>query len=124
MMVLDQRELDLAGFVGLADGPVPAADIAANIGGAVLDDGEEQTEGEHDKSQGSTESHKILLSIMWLQVGRRFQDSRLLHVNQLFQAEVLESVLAGAFHELSCNALIPGSYTFAYPTLHPPPRLS
>src|SRR5690348_1601846 len=34
VMVLDQREFDLAGLVGFADGPV----ASAGVGGAILDD--------------------------------------------------------------------------------------
>jgi hypothetical protein len=56
-VVLDQRELDLARFVRLADGPIPAANVCR----AILDYREKQAEGKYQKSQGSTRSHKTLL---------------------------------------------------------------
>ena len=43
VVVLDQRELNLARFVRLADGPVSAANVSC----AVLDDGDKQAEREY-----------------------------------------------------------------------------
>ena len=57
VMVLDQRELDLAGIVGLADGPVAAVDF----GGAILDYEHDHAGCENQVGQGATHSHINLL---------------------------------------------------------------
>jgi hypothetical protein len=58
-VVLDQGELDFARFVGAADRPV----AAANFGGVVVHDREEQAEGEYEKGKSLTESHKVPLDM-------------------------------------------------------------
>jgi hypothetical protein len=76
MVMFDQREFNLSGFVGFGNGPISAA----NVGRAILNHSEKQAEGEYRESESSAQSHKILLW-MSLKIGRRIEDSHLLEVD-------------------------------------------
>jgi hypothetical protein len=65
VMMLDQRKHNLARFIGVANGPV----AAANVGCAIPDYREQQAEGEYQKRKGSTQSHKRSPLQMSLNVG-------------------------------------------------------
>src|ERR1700722_1875669 len=109
MMVLDQRELDLARVVGLADRPVSAAQFRSSI----LDGKHDNAGRKNHVGEGSAYSHKSSPLSSYgdgrlgrpsvgkaprskhnrdLEIGRGIQNSQLPKLNQFLQRQVLEAV--------------------------------
>src|SRR5580700_8620984 len=106
VMVFDQRKLDFAGIVRLAQGPIAALNIRRSILHRNQKNAGCDGRSRPSKRGGSPAPGKNGRSEAgFLEIGLRIQNPQLSQLNQLLQSQILESMLLRTLNELRRNIL-------------------